>query len=87
MPKIHATALVDPKAQLHDSVEVGPYCVIGPGVSVGAGTRLIAHVVLDGPLAMGSDNTVYPFACLGALSQDKSAKYTDDTRVEIEYMS
>lgn len=83
MAKVHPTALVDAKARLHDDVEVGPYCVIGPGVTVGAGTRLVSHVVLDGPLTLGAGNTVYPFACLGALSQDKSAKYTDDTRVEI----
>ena len=83
MPKIHPTAIVDAKAQLHDSVEVGPYCVIGANVTVGAGTRLISHVVLDGPLTMGTNNTLYPFACLGQLSQDKSAKHTDATRVEI----
>jgi UDP-N-acetylglucosamine acyltransferase len=29
-PGIHATALVDPQAQLHESVSIGPYTVIGP---------------------------------------------------------
>jgi UDP-N-acetylglucosamine acyltransferase len=83
MSKIHPTAVIDPKAQLHDSVDVGAYSVIGPNVTLGAGTKIHAHVVLDGPLTMGTDNTVYPFASLGALSQDKSAKYDDATRVEI----
>ncbi|MCY7305380.1 MAG: acyl-[acyl-carrier-protein]--UDP-N-acetylglucosamine O-acyltransferase, partial [Rhodoferax sp.] len=29
MPRIHATALVDPAAELDQTVEVGPYTVIG----------------------------------------------------------
>ena len=37
------TACIDPRAQLADDVEVGPYCVIGPDVTIGRGTRLIAH--------------------------------------------
>ena len=81
--KIHPSAIVDPKAQLHESVEVGAYSVIHAGVSVGAGTRIHSHVVLDGPMTMGRDNTVYPFASLGAVSQDKTAKYDEATRVEI----
>lgn len=83
MARIHPTAVIDPKAQLHESVEVGAYSVIHAGVSVGAGTRIHPHVVLDGPMTMGTDNTVYPFASLGAVSQDKTAKYDEATRVEI----
>ena len=83
MPKIHPTAIIDPKAQLHESVEVGPYSVIGPGVTIGAGTRIGPHVVLDGPMTLGTGNTVFQFASLGIVSQDKTAKYGDATRVEI----
>ena len=38
MAKVHPTAVVDPKALLAEGVEVGPYCVIGPQVKVGAAT-------------------------------------------------
>ena len=31
---IHPTAIVDPGAELHESVEVGPYAIIGPDVSM-----------------------------------------------------
>ena len=34
---IHATALIDPKAQLDSTVEVGAYSIIGPNVSIGSG--------------------------------------------------
>jgi UDP-N-acetylglucosamine acyltransferase len=83
MPRIHPTAIIDPKAQLHETVEVGPYSVVGPGVTIGAGTRLHSHVVLDGPMTMGTGNTVFQFASLGIVSQDKTAKPDDPTRVEI----
>ncbi len=83
MARIHPTAVIDPKAQLHESVEVGPYSVIGPNVTIGAGTRIGPHVVLDGPMTLGTGNTVFPFASLGIVSQDKTARYEDATRVEI----
>ena len=36
---VHATALVDPKAELAEGVEVGPYCIVGPRTKVGARSR------------------------------------------------
>src|SRR4029077_2359531 len=41
---IHPTAIVDPQAHIADTAEVGPYCIIGAGVKIGARTRLLAHV-------------------------------------------
>ena len=38
MSKIHPSAIVNPKAELDSSVEVGPYSIIGPNVRIGAGT-------------------------------------------------
>lgn len=83
MSGIHPTAIVDPTAQLHPSVEVGPYSIIGANVSIGEGTWIGPHVVLRGPMSIGRGNRIYQFASLGELSQDKSARDDDDTRVEI----
>lgn len=80
---IHATAIVDPGARLHPSVEVGPYAVIGADVEVGEGTRIDAHAILRGPLKVGKRNEIFPFATVGEVSQDLTAKRGDDTRVEI----
>lgn len=80
---IHPTAIVDPGARLHASVKVGPYSIIGPDVEVGEGTVIGPHVVLKGPMRIGRDNTVFQFASLGEVSQDKTAKVDDATRVEI----
>ncbi len=71
MTSIHATALVDPRAELDASVAVGPYTVIGPHVKVGAGTTIGAHCVIEGHTTIGRDNRIFQFASLGAAPQDK----------------
>lgn len=79
---IHPTAIVDPKAQVPASCKVGPFCVIGPEVALGEGCELLSHVVLGGPLQMGSHNRVFPFTTIGLEPQDLKFK-GEVTRVEI----
>lgn len=82
MSGIHSTAIVDPQAQLDDSVEVGAYAVIGPHVKIGAGTKVGPHVVIEGHTTIGCDNQIFQFASLGAAPQDK--KFAGEpTRLEI----
>lgn len=71
MARIHPTALVDAGAELAGDVAIGPYCVIGRDVRIGAGTTLAAHVVVDGRTEIGRDNRVFPFAAIGTEPQDK----------------
>ena len=71
MSLIHATALVDPQAQLDSSVSVGPYAVIGPHVRIGAGTTVGAHCVIEGHTTIGQNNRIFQFNSLGAAPQDK----------------
>lgn len=71
MTQIHATAVVDARAQLDASVQVGPYAVIGPHVRIGAGTRVGPHCVIEGHTTIGRDNQIFQFASLGAIPQDK----------------
>ncbi len=68
---IHATALVDRRAQLDSSVSVGPYTVIGPHVRVGPGTTIGAHCVIEGHTTVGADNRIFQFNSLGGIPQDK----------------
>lgn len=68
---IHATAVIDPKAELDSSVSVGPYTVIGAGVRIGAGTSVGPHCVIEGPTTIGRDNKIFQFSSLGAAPQDK----------------
>jgi len=67
---IHPTAIVDAGAELHPTTEGGPYCVIGAEVRVGARTRLMGHIFIEGPTSIGEDNIFYPFSSVGVASQD-----------------
>ncbi len=79
---IHSTAIIDPKAELDSSVEIGAYSIIGPNVRIGSGTRVGSHVVIKGPTTIGKDNQIFQFSSLGEAPQDK--KYNDEpTALEI----
>ena len=67
---IHPSAIIDPKASVHPTADIGPYCVIGSEVSIGAGTRLMAHVYAEGPTEIGDDNIFFPYSTVGIASQD-----------------
>lgn len=71
MPKISPLAVVDPNARLAEDVEVGPFCVIGPDVQIGAGCRLLNSVTILGITTIGKDNIFHPNAVIGNEPQDK----------------
>jgi UDP-N-acetylglucosamine acyltransferase len=74
MAKVHATAVVDPGARLGDGVEIGPYCIVGPLVTLGARTRLLSHVNVEGRTDIGDDCVIHPFASLGGPPQHANHK-------------
>lgn len=74
MADIHPTAIVDTQAVIGKDVFIGPYCVITGPVHIGDGTRLISHVCIDGNTRIGNNNTVYPFASIGFITQDLKYK-------------
>jgi UDP-N-acetylglucosamine acyltransferase len=67
---IHASSIVDSGARIADSAEIGPFCVIGADVEIGARTRVMANVVMEGPLEIGEDNIFYPYSTVGLAPQD-----------------
>ena len=56
---IHPTAIVNSKANLDSSVQVGPYSIIGPHVEIGAGTWVGPHVVINGHTKIGKNNKIF----------------------------
>ena len=50
---IHPTAVIDPKAQVPNSCDIGPYCILGSEVELGEKCRLVSHVHIDGPTRIG----------------------------------
>ena len=69
---ISKMADVHPDAQVGRDVRVGPFCVVGPEVSLGDGCHLENSVTLAGRVIMGPRNRVYPYAVIGAPPQDLS---------------
>lgn len=79
---IHASAIVDSKAEIDPSVEIGPFSVIGPNVSIDAGTVVKSHVVINGHTRIGKNNEIFQFASVGEANQDKKYK-GEPTELEI----
>src|SRR5271165_4542668 len=71
---IHPTAIVDARARISDSAEIGPYAVIGAEVEIGPRTRLMANNYLEGPTWVGEDNVFFPYSTIGVASQDLKYK-------------
>jgi UDP-N-acetylglucosamine acyltransferase len=67
---VHATAIIDPGAELGADTVIGPFCVIGPGVTIGDGTHLGAHVVIERDTVLGERCRVHAGAVLGGDPQD-----------------
>ena len=66
---IDPTALIDSGAELHESVNVGPYAIIRDHVTIAAGTSIGAHVVIDPYVSIGPDCQIFHFASIGAVPQ------------------
>ncbi|MDA8078906.1 MAG: acyl-ACP--UDP-N-acetylglucosamine O-acyltransferase [Nitrospiraceae bacterium] len=80
--KIHATAIVDPKAEIDHQVEIGPFCIVKAGVRIAKGTKLLSNVVVEGETEIGENCAIYPFTSIGFAPQD--LKYQgEETRLVI----
>lgn len=69
MAKIDPTARVADGAKLGADVYVGPFCAIGPEVTIGDGSRLVSHVSIQGHTEIGEGAKIQPFASLGGPPQ------------------
>ena len=80
--RISPLSEVDTRAGLGDNVEIGPFCVVGPDVTIGEGTKLDSHVAITGRTSVGEGNRFYPNAVIGGEPQDIGYRDTG-TRLEI----
>lgn len=70
MTRIHATAVIDPRAELASDVEVGPHAVIDANVRIAAGTRVGPSAYLTGWTEIGAANVIGCGAVIGEAPQD-----------------
>ncbi|HZP40855.1 MAG TPA: acyl-ACP--UDP-N-acetylglucosamine O-acyltransferase [Candidatus Binatia bacterium] len=68
---IHPTAVVDRRAEIDPTADIGPYVVVDGPVRVGARTRVMPYAFLTGPRTeIGADNVIHPGAVIGHEPQD-----------------
>ena len=79
---LHPTAIVDPKAEIADGVEIGPWCTVGPGVILSEGVRLVSHVVVQQDTSIGARTIIHPFCVIGGDPQHGGYK-GEPVRLEI----
>jgi UDP-N-acetylglucosamine acyltransferase len=92
MAKIHPAAIVSKKARV-DSVVIGPYAIIEDDVSIGKGTKVMAHAYVCSGTTIGKDCEVHMGAVLGHVPQhlqfkdEKSYLKIGDRNIFREYSS
>ncbi|MET0605041.1 MAG: acyl-ACP--UDP-N-acetylglucosamine O-acyltransferase [Beijerinckiaceae bacterium] len=67
---IHPTAIVDARAEIGESVIIGPFCIVGPDARLAGKVELVSHVVVAGRTSIGENTRIYPFASIGHPPQD-----------------
>jgi UDP-N-acetylglucosamine acyltransferase len=67
---IHPSSVVDPAARLGAGVRIGPFCVIGPDVTLADGVEVKSHAVVTGWTDVGADTVIFPHATVGEVPQD-----------------
>jgi len=67
---IHQTAIVHPKAEIDEGVDIGPYSIIGENVKIGKDTKINSHVTIEGFSEIGNGCQIFQFASIGTPPQD-----------------
>jgi UDP-N-acetylglucosamine acyltransferase len=73
---VHPTAVVGSEVELGEGCHIGPYCVLSGRVRLAENVRLISHVHIQGPVQVGANTRIHPFASIGFTPQD--VKWKDD---------
>jgi UDP-N-acetylglucosamine acyltransferase len=71
---IHPTAVLDKTVETDTDVEIGPYCVIGPNVRIGANTIMEPYVHIHGWTRIGARCRFYGHSAIGGDPQDLKYK-------------
>jgi UDP-N-acetylglucosamine acyltransferase len=80
--KIHASSIVDSRAEIDTNVDIGPFCIIKGSVKIRKGTRILSNVIIEGSAEIGENCTIHPFSSIGFPPQDLKYK-GENTRLSI----
>lgn len=76
MSYIHPSSVISSQAVIYEDVYIGPFCIVGDGVTIKRGTKLLSNVVIEGNTEIGENCTIYPFTSIGLPPQD--LKYNNE---------
>ncbi len=71
MASIHPTAIIEPGAQLGETVRIDAFAIVRANVQIGEGSSVGAHCVIEGHTRIGRENRIFQFCSIGAAPQDK----------------
>jgi len=74
MSKIHQTAIVSPKAELANDVEIGPFTVIEENVKIDSGTKIASSALIASGAVLGQNVKIHHGAVIGTIPQDLKFK-------------
>jgi UDP-N-acetylglucosamine acyltransferase len=80
---IHPTAIIDPKAEFADDVEIGAYAVVEGDVKIGKGTKVHHHAFIGTGARIGERCQIHHAAVVSNVPQDLKFKGTEKTYVEL----
>ncbi|MCB2230695.1 acyl-ACP--UDP-N-acetylglucosamine O-acyltransferase [bacterium] len=70
MSKIHPSAIISPKAEVADDVEIGPHSIVEDDVVIGAGSKIASSVLIASGARLGERVKVSHSAVIGTQPQD-----------------
>jgi UDP-N-acetylglucosamine acyltransferase len=68
--KIHKTAIVFPKAEIGNNVEIGPYSIIENDVVIQDNTKILSNVLIASGTRIDKNCKIFHGAVLGTIPQD-----------------
>jgi UDP-N-acetylglucosamine acyltransferase len=68
--RVHPSSIIEDGARFGQDVKIGPFCHIGAQVALEEGAELASHVVVAGDTTIGKAAKIFPFASVGAPTQD-----------------
>jgi len=71
---IHKTCIIDSKAKISKTANIGPYTIIGPNVEIEGEVEIYSHVNITGYTKVGTGTKIFPFASIGTQPQDLKYK-------------
>jgi UDP-N-acetylglucosamine acyltransferase len=79
--RIHPLSVIENGAVIGENVTIGPFCHVGPKVTLHDDVELLSHVVVLGRTTIGKGGRIFPSAVIGGDSQSVHHSAVDTTLV------